>query len=186
MNTMSGPEGGEMGHTCLPSFRPHIRLNRPCLRGSSLDSKYHPDSTIKMIRKLTTLLSHFAAAGQTNIDLTNRLFFEVSDENLWRGSNLYAEQTITDAFTFATETTIPNSQPWIVIVSVVAFLLWFFIFREENDVDDIFRRTTLEAVSYGQLLSILDVGLFDFALTWFCLLCPLVDRCRTSLKKMLF
>jgi len=44
------------------------------------------------------------------------------------------------------KTTIPHSQPWIVIVAVVAFFLWFFIFREENDVDDIFRRTTLEAV----------------------------------------
>ena len=29
MNKMSGQKGGEMGHTCLPSFRPHIRLNRP-------------------------------------------------------------------------------------------------------------------------------------------------------------
>jgi hypothetical protein len=33
-----------------------------------------------------------------------------------------------------------------VIVSVVVFMLWFFIFREENDVDDLLRRDTLEAV----------------------------------------
>ena len=31
MNTISGHDGGEMGHTCMPSFRPHTRLNRPCL-----------------------------------------------------------------------------------------------------------------------------------------------------------
>ena len=31
MNTMSGQEGGEVGHICLPSFRPHIRFNRPCI-----------------------------------------------------------------------------------------------------------------------------------------------------------
>ena len=56
----------------------------------------------------------------------------------------------TDAFTFATETTVPVTQPWIVVISVAAFLLWFFIFRDENDMDDILRRDTLEAVSYGQ------------------------------------
>ena len=121
------------------------------LRGSLLDSEYHPDSTIMMTIKIT-LLSHFAAAGPTNIDLTNHSFFEVSDENPSTGPNLYEEQNLTDtdALTFVPETTVPHSQPWIVIVSVTAFMLWFFIFREENDVDDIFRRTTLEAVSYGQ------------------------------------
>ena len=27
---MRGQKEGEMGHTCLPSFGPRIRLNRPC------------------------------------------------------------------------------------------------------------------------------------------------------------
>jgi len=44
------------------------------------------------------------------------------------------------------KTTVPVTQPWIVVISVAAFLLWFFIFRDENDMDDILRRDTLEAV----------------------------------------
>ena len=35
----------EEGHTCLPSFRPHIRLNRPCpvgMKGRETQSKTSP------------------------------------------------------------------------------------------------------------------------------------------------
>lgn len=48
--------------------------------------------------------------------------------------------------TFRTDHTMPDAQPFSVVFSLAAFMIYFFILREENDVDEMFDRPLTEVI----------------------------------------
>ncbi|XP_057370331.1 uncharacterized protein LOC130691398 [Daphnia carinata] len=101
-----------------------------CLRTTEVD--------IRILKKRTVMQSVSDKTNKTPEDPNAPLSFSKSKAAKWSAKNSFSGRNISDDS--------PWYQPFAISASVAAILLWFCVFREENDIDKELGKTLYERV----------------------------------------